>query len=856
MHAWRANMTPDLQPSNHTPAASKQKTRRGPDPEIQQQHLVDLAAAAVLSMPYRAGEIAEMFKGCDLVDEQILKVLSLISCPAITETGKDGIPLPRPGIEKMAKVLKKADERQFPLAASLRTAVEDAEAALMAGINPFHRKPAGILYMLSEMRRQKQERNENSSAPRIDYPDADPAFNALVTEISLLSWQDSLGKGDDTFNPDMVARFLESREMDPGEISSRMYKMAETALKHDKEEVFSSPALSRYLSSEDLQQYRFRCALHNLVIGSKSRDEAARRLMNEGYDLKACDFNKWYAKEVQYNVDDEERRALAADDNWLTDFIAGAEKSEEAAAAEASKSEEEKGEVSEKLIPLSTIDGDLDLFAPEFSIDRSNPVQVTICESLYRGDFPGLAGDLLEYAPMHESWEGVMYLVHVLKEKDQTSKMSRGLREIAFAGAVFGAIVGGRISLACTLLDDPEYDDVKDPEKVGVLVRYAWEVCNTPAPGNEEPDRAFNYYFVYRLGDYLKECDGTQPYFDLLARHPGNSSADLSPEESAILEVTNDLELLAGLYTSLGRKSMIEERFLKMFDEVFDRATEFGIYPDISRIVSLIKDKTFRQHTSPEKRKERFGAALKRMLERKDPCKKDEFDKRLRKVALEMALFPDLRPLFPDDVAWTDLVDTMIRDTYDQDFVTKPVSETNEGEVTFDKSLDFHSYYIAHQFREHATPIEMQKLVAWIAGLGCDLHIGGGFAFPALLQAEEARDYGKPMPYYYREGTLAEMREQSIPIVERILEGEAVLGGLNPQLVMTSIGNMLYVASYAQPGRMFPTIDAMLALLSSRIGLLFDDSSPVSEAMMDYRILHSHMRAIGAADVIVPSSLQ
>ncbi len=154
-----------------------------------------------------------------------------------------------------------------------------------------------------------------------------PEYEENLKELALLRFEYMFLTGDlgYTQNPALVVDFFRRRDK-PNLARLALRRMGEDAVdyEHLAERVIENPVFQENIS-EDTLKYKFRARLHALVKDEDySKEQAAATLIDEGFDLATCDFNRWYASEQDFNIGIGKNAYVVSekDSRWLNDFIA------------------------------------------------------------------------------------------------------------------------------------------------------------------------------------------------------------------------------------------------------------------------------------------------------------------------------------------------------------------------------------------------------------------------------------------------------------------------------------------------------------------------------------------------------
>ena len=132
-----------------------------------------------------------------------------------------------------------------------------------------------------------------------------PQYEDQIRELALLRFEYMFMAGDSelTQNPKLVADFFRKRGKPEliRPIFSRMGAKA-TEYEHLAERIIDNPVFVEHVG-EDTTGYRFRTRLHVLLEDEDySKEQAAAKLMDEGFNLVTNDFNRWYKSEKSFDV--------------------------------------------------------------------------------------------------------------------------------------------------------------------------------------------------------------------------------------------------------------------------------------------------------------------------------------------------------------------------------------------------------------------------------------------------------------------------------------------------------------------------------------------------------------------------
>lgn len=716
----------------------------------------------------------------------------------------------------------------------------------------------------------------------------DAAFEGRVRELALLRFEYLFLMGDAEFtqDPELVADFFSKRGK-PELVRPVLERLGEHAVEYEHlaERIIDHPIFCRVLGDSALA-YRFRSRLHILLNDfDYSKEQAARALMKEGFDLQACDFNRWYKCEQDFGMKRGEKpyKPSAKEARWLEQFVAehsGAEEvpsdapeedsfeepNETALAVCDEEDEEPTREFHCSKEAIVALDVTINELASEpegilwlgqirpltadhaaLRLDAANLVEAKMWDYIWGGDFLDLAYQLKGANPHGRTRKGLTYNRWALTHEEHGPRIDPILAQDSCAMIIAGDLLVGDFDAAVKNLTAPELRPFRNEEKIKAAVVLAWETLQRPGEDDDrtdfEPPRAYLFRIAERFGEYLDATPSAAPYLRL-AR--GEVASMLGEDEGAILGAIRNFDALERVYTKLGIEDRIRDRFLEVFDDVFDRDTEYmSLHSEVRGIVSAIQNPTFRKHVDDEAIAERLQAGIQRTLGKKSKLDPGEDESGSQKFVLTLYQNSRLRPYLDGRVDIRRMLDGMIDDvTRGADaLLTVPYSLRNQGELSLGTSEVIEAYMIADKLRELVNPRKMGRLVAYLLALNSEMTAGSGFTLTSLIidRMGEDSDPSYRRPDYFPASS-APKSAQRVEFLSNVFQRERELGGLDWETASTGVTNVVFRGTYVQPGRFYPRLDSVMSLLSSPVAELLPRIGLCHDAIKEHRILHEFLK--------------
>lgn len=713
-----------------------------------------------------------------------------------------------------------------------------------------------------------------------------PQYEEQVRELALLRFEYMFMAGDNelTQDPRLVVDFFRKRGK-PELIKPVLSRMGEkaTEYEHLAERIIDNPVFKENVGT-DTAQYKFRTRLHVLVEDEDfSKEQAAAKLMGEGFDLTANDFNRWYKAEKNLDVKlgDKNYKTSPEEAKWLADFVAQ---------RTGQKTLEGKvgiGKSDEPLVPkddeedpckeykcsreaVETLDAGVKLTLKEkgddpnfywvkelsaltrdygeISLDRANLIEAKMWNYLWGGQFNDLAHQLKGANPCGRTRKGLNYNKWALMHEEHRKTINPVLAQDSYAMIIAGDILVGDLKDAVEDLNRPELQQYKNPDKIRAAVNLAWEMMQHPGESdgqeNSQPPRGFLFHVAKEFNDFLRETPTAAPYITLVNASP---ETKLNEEEEKILGSVRSLDDVERIYIQLGRSGSIRDRFLQIFDEVYDRYTEHCILSsDVSGIVRTVQNPTFKKYVSNEQVSERLGNSINRTLQRKsehDP-ERDEFG--TKKMVAAVYNNPILRPYIENRADVGGLVNGMIDDVVGRgrrnSLISEPFSLRGDYEISMGTSDALEAYAIADACRDAADPERMSDLVAYMIGIVADQRHEGEFRLENRFMHMKAKAEGADLNAEAFPAEDSESEHGKFDFLSRVYQREKQLGGIDQQKVQTALTNVLFRANYAVPRRFYPHADAMMAILDSPLEEVLPTEGLGYDSIKEYKILHDFLR--------------
>lgn len=714
----------------------------------------------------------------------------------------------------------------------------------------------------------------------------DPQYEEHVKELALLRFEYLflMGRSELTQDPQMVVNFYfkrGKREL----IRPALERMGEkaTEFEHLAERIIDSPVFEEHVG-ENTTTYKFRTRLHTLVEDDDySKEQAATALIDEGFDVVACDFNKWYRFETDFKLQmgDKRYRISPKETRWLADFVAkrGGQATLEERTTETPATNEapivpiDDDEPSEKYKcskeGLEALDAQVKYTLKEkgddpnfywvkhlealttdhsqLNLDGANSVEAKMWDHLWGGQFIDITHQLKGANPEGKTRIGLNYNRWALLHEEHRKKIDPILAQDSYAMIIAGNILVGDLEAAVNDFNSAELQEYKNSEKIRATVNLAWEMMQHPGESddhkNYEPPRGYLFLVAKEFQEFFKDAPSVTPYINLAN---ANANAKLGEEEEKILDSLRGLDNLEKIYTQIGRADKIRGRFLEIFDIVYDRDTEFiSILSEVRGIVSVIQNPTFRKYVDDETLRQRLHAAVQRTLERKNEYDPTSEESGSKKLVLTLYQNSVLRPYLEGSIDIRTMVNGMIDDVVDreEDLLTSPYSLRNQCDITMFSSRALEVYMLADKFREFVDVERMQSLVAYLLALNSEMTAGTSFSITSLFvdRLGEQADPNYKRPDYFPDREL-KMEEQRIAFISNIYEREKKLGGIDNFKASTAVTNVIFRGNYVNPEWFYPKADSMLRFLDSPVAELLPKEGLGNDAIKEYKILHEFLR--------------
>jgi hypothetical protein len=711
-----------------------------------------------------------------------------------------------------------------------------------------------------------------------------PAFENRVRELALLRFEYLFLIGDPglTQNPELVANFFTKRGK-PELIRPALERMGAHAVdyEHLAERTIDHPVFKRELGL-DAVIYKFRSRLHILVEDNDySKEQAAAALIDEGFDLKVCDFNRWFKVESDFNLKlgDKKYRESPKERAWLDTFVAevtahGKPHSnplDDDASVKVPEDDEEPGrEVQGSKAAIKVLDksvqhtlaqmGEDPAFYwvkelvpltsdhSELSINSTNLVEAKMWDYLWGGEFNKLAYQLKGANPHGKTRKGLNYNKWALTHEEHSKAINPILAQDSYAMIIAGDLLVGDLDVALQDLGEPGLQRYRNEQKIRAAVNLAWEMFQHPGESDErenyEPPRAYLFHVAQSFGNYLTATPTAAPYLKLASAEVESS---LGKEEAKILGSISNFDGIEKAYNKLGISDKIRERFLEVFDDIYDRDTKYiSLQSEVRGIIAAIQHPIFRKYVDDETIGQRLRDGVQRTLERKNKYDADRDESGSQKLVLTLYQNSVLRPYLEGKVDISKMVNGMINDVIgrNDDLLTAPYSLRNQGELTIVPSEVIEAYMIADKFRQYVNPETMGRLVAYLLALNSEMTAGNSFNLTSRIidKVGEQADPSYNRPEYFPNADGSE-REQRIEFLSNVFNREKELGGLDWATASTGVTNVIFRGTYVQPGRFYPRLDTVMGFLDSPVAKLLPSTGLGDDAVKEYRILKDFLKS-------------
>ncbi|MBI4144223.1 hypothetical protein HY486_03165 [Candidatus Woesearchaeota archaeon] len=703
-----------------------------------------------------------------------------------------------------------------------------------------------------------------------------PKYEEQIRELALLKFEYMFltGKSELTQNPQLAADFFLKRRKQEC-IRPALERMGEDATdcEYLAEKTIDTPVFQQHVG-KDTKTYKFRTRLHAIIEEEDcDKKQAARMLMSEGFDLIGCDFNRWYKFESDSNVSSGEKqyRQSPKEKKWLDDFVAQEKTtpvSDEEPLVQIEDDEEDSKRCKCSKKNLITLDKHIkdavskqkdktpfwikELSAltsdhAQLSLKSTSHVEANMWDYIWGGEFYKLAKQLKGANPDGRTRRGLNYNRWALTHKLHKDRITPILAQDAYAMIIAGDILVGDLKAAVENLNSPELKKYTNLSKIKAAVNLAWEVMQKPGKSddtkNYQPPAGYLYRVASHFEKFLRDNPGARTYINLISPAP---EIRLGEQEETILASITDFDDVERVFTKIGRADKIKDRFLEIFDQVYDHDTEFmSIQSEIRAIVEAIQHKTFRKYINDKTITQRLLNAIDRTLHKKSKHDPERDESGSEKSVLTLYQNPVLHPYLKGKIDVSAMVNGMIDDIVDrrEELLTKPLSLRHDGELDMVPHNTIEAYMLADKYRDSAKPQKLQKLVAYLLALNSEMTINNmlGVTSTVINSIREQADASYQIPEYFPDENL-DMTEQSIEFLSKVYTREKKLGGLNPKMASIAVTNVIFRGTYAQPGRFYPQVDSIMAFLDSPLAELLPTSGLGHEAIKEYKILHQFLR--------------
>jgi hypothetical protein len=207
---------------------------------------------------------------------------------------------------------------------------------------------------------------------------------------------------------------------------------------------------------------------------------------------------------------------------------------------------------------------------------------------------------------------------------------------------------------------------------------------------------------------------------------------------------------------------------------------------------------------------------------------------------------PILRPYIENRIDISKLVNNMIDDVIGRgrrdSLISEPFSLRGDYEISMGASDTLEAYSIADAFRTDADPERISDLVAYMIGIVADQRYDNEFSLENLYMHMKAKAEGTELNADMFPKGDDKSEPNKFDFLSRVYQREKQLGGINIQKVQTALTNVLFRANYAVPGRFYPHVDAMMAILDSPLAEVLPTEGLGHDAIKEYKILHDFLR--------------
>lgn len=710
------------------------------------------------------------------------------------------------------------------------------------------------------------------------YMERDPAYEGHIIELSLLRFEYLLLRGDLALSqdPQLIAEFFTARGK-PELVRPALERLGEeviTTILADS--LLNHPVFEQHVGDKTIV-YKFRARLHILrTCEDYSKEQAARTLLSEGFDLRACDFNRWFATESDFNIKIgnkhyvESRKEAA----WLDLFIKKQTQpdltisivSEQTALTAVEEEEKEDTSSSvkcskESIIQLNekiqrVIEGqgsnqatswlrELAALTSDHSdlrLDSANAVEASMWHFLWEGNFIKLAKQLKGDNPRGETRNGLLVNKWALTHPEHQRTLDPILAQNSFAMILAGDILVGDLTSAIQNFNDPLLQRYKNDAKISAAITLAWKALHHPGQSdkkeNYKPPKNYLFSVAKSFHTYLTRAPHVVPYLTLLK---ASDVSELGKQEKNILRSIEDFATIEKVYTQLGVANQIEARFLKIFDKVYDRETRhMSITNDAAGIITTIQDPIFKKYVEEQRIGERLCAATRRTLTGKNRYAPDMSALEGCKVVLTMYQSPVLRPYLEGKLQLSKLLHGMIDDMIapDDPLLTAPYSLNGTSELSLFPEESIEAYMIADQLRAHIDPQYMGRLVAYLLAINSEMPTWT-LSNPVMSRVDAQGKKGNldyQTPDYFPVRSAANF-DPRVEFLTNIYQREQKLGGLDRDSASIGVTNVIYRGIYVQPDRFAPALDVVMRLLDSPMAELLPSDGLGNDALKEYRVL-------------------
>ncbi len=700
----------------------------------------------------------------------------------------------------------------------------------------------------------------------------DPSHESKIQDLCLKWWEYNfvIAESNDTRDVQLITNFFSKRGK-PEMIRPVLEEIAESLVDYDHalEPVLDHALFHVHVGQYATQVYRLRMRLHALMDGQNyTKDQAAAALIDEGFNLKALDFNQCYAAEKDYEIKQGRKayKEKEKDKEWLETFLATPkEQRGQRKPAKEKKSESEEDAVSKK--PLEKLAKGIEAVLgkgkkphymvqclaaltqdhAELTIDPDNTVETKIWEKLWQGNFFGIPYEVRRTEGMSGTYDGMKYIRWALHQPEHTTGMNSVLLQNAYSMLICAELVLYRSDSADALLSSNALKGFHNEEKIKAAMNLAFRVLLDPIEGEDPkeytPGHGYLLHLAKKFGTYLADNPDAQPYLSLL-----QSPKKLTKLEKTILAETVDTAVIKDIYTARGMQNKIQAQYKKVFDATLAHETEFtSLYTSIRHLENIVSDATFREYVDDGTLRTWMAEAVHNVLSRKNRHDEDADQHGTRKFVVALYESSVLQP-YLEGTKRKEMIEGMIEEIVERkrDLYAEPLSLMHQGDVFFmDSSNALEAYMIADKYRQEIAPEKMQDLVTCLLGLCAEQTAGSDIVHAAFSFDQDARreDPTYTTPYYFPNFADDTINMQ-VDFMTKLYVRESILGGLNPQTASTFVTNIVFRGTYVQPGRFYPHVDTMMDLLNSRAAALLPQQGPGADAIKEFRILQNFVREI------------